>query len=91
MSKKTKIIIAIIVASVMAVAIPLVIVGIKKSSGKNKLVETISLQNCQLLENGTYEKNVNFGEKFTISYTIEPTDADNKEIIVDIYKSSVVS
>lgn len=92
MSKKVKAIIAIVVCSVVvAAAIPLIILGVKKSSNKGKRVETISLQNCVLLDDGTYEKNVNVNDKFTISYTISPEDAKNKDVKIEIYKTSVVS
>jgi len=91
MSKKVKIIIAIAAcAVVLAAAIPLVIFGVKKSSNKGKRVETISLENCELVDN-IYNKNVNVGDRFTISYVVSPAEAKNKNVKVEIYKTSVVS
>lgn len=91
MSKKVKIIIAIAACVVvLAAAIPLVIFSVKKSSNKGKRVETISLENCELVDN-IYEKNVNVGDSFTISYVISPAEVKNKNVKVEIYKTSVVS
>ena len=91
MSKKVKIIIAIVVcAVVMAAAIPLVIFGIKKSSNKGKRVESIALENCEFIDN-IYQKNVNVGDRFTISYVVSPTEAKNKDVKVEIFKTSIVS